>query len=239
MRSSKFLIMLVFATILSCKKELPEYQINGLWLVKKVTMGNEEMITPALNWMQFNTDSTHAFGNGWLQNSFGSWTFQKKSKILTIKNDIGFSDYTNPMKIALSEKNMTCKLKVDEMEITVFFERIDKLPTSEANKLYGLWKIDSTFINSKDVSDSLNPDKKAMLFLRWDNNFEIRNYPEGEKYGIFKTQAFRQQLEMVNYSRRSPKFQFYDFIVDDEKLQLKSKDEKTVLKLSRIDQFLK
>lgn len=239
MRSSKFLIMLVFATIISCKKELPEYQINGLWLVKKVTMGNEEMITPALNWMQFNADSTHAFGNGWLQNSFGSWTFQKKSKILTIKNDIGFSDYTNPMKIALSEKNMTCKLKVDEMEITVFFERIDKLPTSEANKLYGLWKIDSTFINSKDVSDSLNPDKKAMLFLRWDNNFEIRNYPEGEKYGIFKTQAFRQQLEMVNYSRRSPKFQFYDFIVDDEKLQLKSKDEKTVLKLSRIDQFLK
>lgn len=134
---------------------------------------------------------------------------------------------------------MTCKLKVDEMEITLFLERIDKLPTSEVNKLYGLWKIDSTFINSRDVTDSLNPEKKAMLFLRWDNNFEIRNYPEGEKFGIFKTQSFRQQLEMINYSLRSSKFQFYDFIVEDEKLQLKSKDAKTVLKLSRIDQFLK
>lgn len=239
MKSNKFLILLILVTIISCKKELSDFQINGLWLVKKVTMENEEMITPALNWMLFNPDSTHAFGNGWLQNSVGSWTFQKSSKILTIKNDIGFSDYTNSMKIELSKKNMTCKLKVDEMEITLFLERIDKLPTSEVNKLYGLWKIDSTFINSRDVTDSLNPEKKAMLFLRWDNNFEIRNYPEGEKFGIFKTQSFRQQLEMINYSLRSPKFQFYDFIVEDEKLQLKSKDAKTVLKLSRIDQFLK
>jgi hypothetical protein len=104
MKSNKFLILLVLVTIISCKKELSDFQINGLWLVKKVTMENKEMITPALNWMLFNPDSTHAFGNGWLQNSVGSWTFQKSSKILTIKNDIGFSDYTNSMKIELSKK---------------------------------------------------------------------------------------------------------------------------------------
>ena len=66
---------------------------------------------------------------------------------------------------------MTCKLKVDEMEITLFLERIDKLPTSEVNKLYGLWKIDSTFINSRDVTDSLNPEKKSNAFFKMGQQF--------------------------------------------------------------------
>lgn len=242
MKNSKLLIVLVLTTLISCnKQQKPDDPnlISGLWLVKKVTIANEEMVTPALNWMQFNADSTHAFGNGWLQHSVGTWSFNKNAKVLTIKNDIGFSDYTNPMKVELNKNNMICKLKVDDMEITVILERIYKLPTSEANRLYGLWKFDTIIMNKKEVSDSLNPNKKAMLFLRWDNNFELRNYPKGEKYGIFKTQAFRQQLEMVSYSKSLPKFQFYDFTTENDTLVLKSKDEKTVLKLSRIDQFLK
>ena len=58
-----------------------------------------------------------------------------------------------------------------------------------------------------------------------------------EKYGVFKTQGYRNQLEMINYSV-SPQFQFYDFNLEGDKLVLKSKDEKTELKLSKIDQFL-
>ena len=63
-----FLIVIVF----SCShKEQKVSNIDGLWVVKKVKVGNQE-ITPISRWMKFNTDSTQSSGNGWVQYSVGT-----------------------------------------------------------------------------------------------------------------------------------------------------------------------
>ena len=71
------LLILVTFLLTSCKNEQTQKEnaILGLWVVKKVKMGDQEM-TPIARWMRFNKDSTQTSGNGWLQHSEGSWVFK-------------------------------------------------------------------------------------------------------------------------------------------------------------------
>jgi hypothetical protein len=243
-KSKMFLIAMVFATLLSCNTAVNtenQKQIFGLWKVKIMKINNEDFTLPN-RWIQFNVDSSQASGNGWLQSSVGTWTYQKDLNLLTVQDVEGLinsSDanfYTAPFKVELTKNVMTLKYKNEEKDVIVVLERINKLPTSESNKLFGLWKFESIYIDNKEVSDSLNPEKKAMLSLNWENTYTLYNYPQGEKYGVFKTQGYRNQLEMINYSV-SPQFQFYDFNLEGDILVLKSKEKKTELKLFKIDQF--
>lgn len=222
---------------ISCEKEQDSKNtIDGLWLVKKVKMGDQEM-TPIARWMRFNKDSSQVSGNGWLQHSMGSWSYNLKSNTLSITNTNGIADEFEPFQVNLQDQIMKWNRTEDGRPIEVTLERIHKLPTSEANKLYGLWRFDSIFEDDKEISKTLNPSKKGMLFLRWDGTYELRNYPEGEQYGIFKTHAHRPQLDMVSYSKE-PEYQFYEFRVNNNTLTLTATNKEKQLKLTRIHQFL-
>lgn len=186
--------------------------------------------------MRFNADGTQASGNGWLQHSVGIYNLNVKDE-LTVTNTFGIKDDAESFKVNIDNNKMTWQRKENDLDITISLERTDKLPTSEANKLLGLWKFDSIINDGKEVSDSLNTENKAMLFLRWDNTYELRNYPEGEKYGMFKTHGHRAQIDMVSYAE-VPVFQFYSFSLKDDKLLLKATNKDTEIKLTRIHQFL-
>ena len=231
------LFIVVFMFIISCNNNEKETQkIDGLWGIKNVKMDGTEM-TPVARWMRFNADSTQSSGNGWLQHSVGNWSFNKNSKKLSVTNTNGIIDNAEPFTVQFDNKSMIWSRVEEGHPIEVTLERIDKLPTSPANKLYGLWKFDSVLEEGKEVLDSLNPTKNAMLFLRWDNTYELRNYPKGEKYGMFKTHGHRTQIDMVSYSKE-PKYQFYEFGLDDNVLTLKSTNSNKQIKLTRIHQFL-
>lgn len=242
MKSNVILIVLIFTIIISCseKQQIDNHQvINGLWLVKEVKINDQDM-TPIADWIRFNADSTQTSGTGWLQHTIGSWSYQNDAKILTIKNNIssnGSINYEDFFNVTFDKNLIVLQRKNEGKGLSITLEKADKLPTLEANKLFGLWKFNSILIDNIEVSDSLNPTKNAMLDLRPENGYTLYNYPKGERYGIFKAHYGKQQLEMVNYSR-SPKFQFYKFTIDGNKLLLNSTDNKTVLSLSRIDKYL-
>lgn len=236
MNKLKILVSIIgFIVFFSCEKENTKPAINGLWMVTKVKMGDEDM-TPIARWMRFNADSTQTSGNGWLQHSEGTWNLNKNNQ-LTVTNTNGLLDTAEPFNVKFENENMIWSRDEIGQPIEVTLERTNKIPTSEANKLYGLWKFDTIFESGKEISDSLNLSKKAMLFLRWDHTYELRNYPRGELYGIFKTHAHRHQIDMVSYSK-IPKFQFYEFKFDGNNLLLNSTNSNKQIKLTRIHQFL-
>ncbi|EAQ41296.1 hypothetical protein [Polaribacter sp. MED152] len=234
----KYFLTLVLTILLFSCNEKNTHQndnIEGLWLVKKVNMNNQDL-TPIAKWMRFNADSTQSSGNGWLQHTVGSWSVSASNE-LSLTNTYGIKDNAEPFKVKFLNGKMIWNRVEEGNPIEVVLERTDKLPTSEANKLYGLWKFNSIIEDDKDVSKTLNPSKNAMLFLRWDNTYELRNYPKGTKYGIFKTHGHRLQLDMVSYSKK-PEFQFYNYNLKDTTLVLKSTNSKKEVKLTRIHQFL-
>lgn len=230
----KNLLLSAFVVFLfSCdnqnKKEL---KIDGLWLVKKVKVGQEEM-TPIAKWMKFNADSTQTSGNGWLQHSFGSWSLYKNK--LSMKNTNGLDDESEPFKISLEKSKMTWSRVEEGENIQVFLERINKIPASDGNNLMGLWKLDTVFLghHTENLKSS-----SITLFLRWDNTYVIQQSKEEKYYGIYKIHGHKPELQMVNYGE-TPEFKFYKFSISDDKLTLTNTDTNTKLIYSRIHQFPK
>lgn len=240
-KSTLLCIAIVLVTLGSCKKGLePENQhkIHGLWIVKALKFTNEDL-TINKKWFRFEADSTQTSGNGWQQHTTGSWSYQKESNRITIKNDNNFNDfleYKNPFKVTFDKNRMTLQGTDRGEDVTIVLERATKLPTTEANKLLGLWKFDSIFVDDKEVSDSLNPTKKGMIYLGSENNYTLYNYPEGEKYGVFKTHSMRNQIDLIN-SSKTPAYQYYKFSLEDDNLTLKSTNSNKEITLTRIHQF--
>ena len=231
------LLILVTFLLTSCKQKqtLKEDTIHGLWVVKKVKMGDQEM-TPIARWMKFNADSTQTSGNGWLQHSEGSWVLNKYNQ-LSVKNTNGLIDESEPFTVKFENRNMIWNRTEEGENVSVILERAEIIPKSKGNRLMGLWKIETISIDDKNVTSALNPNDKATLFLRWDNTYVLENYPKGKIYGVYKVHAHKPEIQMVNYGDK-PQFQFYQFSIDKNTLILKSTDQKTKLELKRIYQFL-
>ena len=231
------LLVLAFVFLFtSCNNKLEEkVKIDGLWLVTKVKMGENEM-TPVAKWFRFNSDSTQTSGNGWLQHSFGKWSFNLNTNKLSAINENGVTDTAEPFTVRFENQNMIWSRTEEGQSVQVFLEKTNKIPASEGNRLIGLWKINSFSIDDKNVDSVINPSKKAALHLRWDNTYVFYNFPEGKKYGVYKIHGHKPELQMVNYGDNS-KFNFYKFSLDKNKLELISTSGNNKITLTRIHQF--
>ena len=152
-------------------------------------------------WIRFHADVT----NGWQQHTVGSSSYQKESNMLTNKNENNFNNplqYKTLFKVKLYKSNMTLQGKEEEIDLTIVLDRTNKLPKIEANKVLGLWKFDSIYVVDKETLGSLNPTKNAMISLIWENSYILYNYPQAEKYGIFKTHSTRKQIDLIDLGRK-------------------------------------
>ena len=234
MRTIKpFILILITVFLLSCEKEDLK-NINGLWLVEKVEVG-ENTMTPVARWTRFNKDGTQTSGNGWLQHSVGNWFL--KDKLLTVKNTNGINDEYEPFSIEIEKDKMIWTREEEGQEVSVFLKRIDEIPASEGNKLIGLWKLTKVLEDGNDITVVANPDGKSMLHLRWGNVYVQHNMPKGRQYGIYKIHDHKPEIQLVNYGESS-RFSFWNFSIDDQKLKLISRDQKSEMEFERIHQFI-
>lgn len=202
--------------------------------MEKVIMGDQSM-TPIARWMRFNTDSTQTSGNGWLQHSYGKWSL--KDNQLKVIDSNGITDTFQPFTIVLKDSTMTWKRKEVGQQIEVSLKRINTLPVSGGNKLFGLWKLTKSIDKGNDIKAIVNPSNKSMLHLRWDNMYVQHNIPSGKQFGIYKIHAHKPEIQLVNYGNES-KFSFWNFSIDNEKLILNSTDNKSTMEFERIYKFI-
>ena len=101
----------------------------------------------------------------------------------------------------------------------------------------GLWKLTKVFEDGNDITVVANPDGKSMLHLRWGNIYVQHNMPKGKQYGIYKIHDHRNEIQLVNYGESS-QFSFWNFSIDNQKLKLISRDQKSEMEFERIHQFI-
>ena len=63
--------------------------IVGFWEIKEVIVGGKIM-TPVAKWSKINKDGSYQSGNGWLQNSEGTWKFDKKNNLYSPHRIYGY-----------------------------------------------------------------------------------------------------------------------------------------------------
>src|SRR5210317_922475 len=102
MKITSILSLIIVLSFFSCEKTKT---IEGLWVVKLVVAGDEEM-TPNARWTRFNSDLTQESGNGRFQHSYGTWKLNQNSNELFIENTNGLDDINEPFVISLNQSEM-------------------------------------------------------------------------------------------------------------------------------------
>ncbi|MDT7832092.1 hypothetical protein RQM59_06850 [Flavobacteriaceae bacterium S356] len=235
MKKIAIISVLIWAAILltACKSKENNTSIEGLWLVEKVQMGTQEM-TPIARWTRFNANYTQSSGNGWLQHSVGSWGLDGNK--LSVENTNGISDGFEPFQVSLEGEKMIWKRKEEKDTVHVFLKKIEKLPTSKGNDLFGLWKLVGYAENGVDATSKINVPERAMIHFRWDNVYVQHNMPAGKRSGVYKIHGHKPEIQMINYGDGNS-FDFWKFEIVDDMLIMTSTDKTTEIKFKRSHQF--
>lgn len=181
-RSLSFLIAFCFASFSGFA------QVEGLWLVESVSMGEQSM-TPVAKWTRINPDQSYQSGNGWLQNSAGTWAFDKSRSTFLPIASVGQEDPFGPFSVNFQAGKMVWVRMEEEAEVKVVWKPIDVLPKAPADKLIGLWKVE-------------NGNDDETLFLRWDKIY-VRTVNGQRSTGYWFMNAHRPELELIPHGEYS------------------------------------
>lgn len=191
----KHVLIAVLFSLISCEKKTT---IEGMWLVKSVKVGEDE-ITPNSRWMKFNSNFTQQSGNGWQQHSIGTWKLDQNSHELTIHNTNGLDDLNEPFRITLSENDMIWKRKEENKAVEIRLEKIQQLPPTLGDQLLGLWKLENTIGSTNYFPRS--KDTESFLFFRWDKRFVIGS-ASGRKNGVYNVHGHKPEVELIPYNKQ-------------------------------------
>lgn len=232
MKKSHITSLLIIAILfINCKKST---EIEGLWIVKSVVVGDQEM-TPNARWMRFNSDYTQQSGNGWFQHSIGTWVFDKNQKELSIKNTNGLIDKNEPFKVSFEKNKMIWNRVEEGQNIVVNLKRANKLPKTYGDKLLGLWKLKESNGNGFFFDESIQ--NNEYLFFRWDKRFLI-NSSKGRIRGVYNVHGHKPEIELIPYNDKI-KRSFWKFQHNEGEISLNllNSDSVIVKKFVRIQEF--
>lgn len=207
-------------------------QISGLWEVTNVSVGTEEM-TPIAKWTQLNDDGTYVSGNGWLQNSDGSWEFDQSNSEVSITPETGFEDSFGSFKVSLESDNEMVWIREEEgQKVTVRYERISSIPKSWSDLATGIWDLSTATRSGNDALEEFDPTGDRFIFLRWDKLF--MDYTSEERIsGIWRIGAHSPALDILYYDNsKSPNYWQYSFNGEDEMIWKMGEVTLTFLRLT-------
>ncbi len=170
-------------------------QLDGLWVVTKVSVGNQVM-TPIAKWVRFEHER-HTSGNGWLQHTTGTITYNKKISTLDIKNDNEPNEDVGPFTIASLTSDEMRWTRIEEGEnVVVDLKRANALPMSPSDEIHGLWGLEKATKAGADITSQYDPKKKYTMFIQWTHNYVINNGAE-KITGIWYVNAHRPELKLL------------------------------------------
>ncbi len=229
----KKIIMLILLTTLfyGCSEK---ENIEGLWVVKNVQVGDKKM-TPNARWTKFNNDFTQQTGNGWFQHSNGTWDFNKNSRELLIKNTNGLIDQNEPFKVSFDNNKMIWKRIEEGQNVVVTLEKTNELPKTYGDHLLGLWKLENSKGNGVFFDESV--ENNEYLFLRWDKKFLI-NSSNGKINGVYNVHGHKPEIELIPYNSKI-KRSFWKVDYNNEQISLKllNSDSLVTKSFVRIHEF--
>lgn len=129
----------------------------GLWEVMQVTV-DKETLTPTAKWFKFLSDGTMEAGNGWVQNTIGSYNYDQDTQQLLQANN-GKVDEYGAFQISIAEHNMTWKRTEDGLPVVVSLVKVTKKPLGPWDLIVGTWKTKGAGPNAREIR------------FRWDRIF--------------------------------------------------------------------
>ena len=215
MKITSILSLIIVLSFFSCEKTKT---IEGLWVVKSVVVGDEEM-TPNARWTRFNSDLTQESGNGRFQHSYGTWKLNQNSNELFIENTNGLDDINEPFVISLNQSEMIWERTEEGQNIKVILERSSQLPETYGDKILGLWELEKAIGNGRYFKESDKKEINDYIFFRWDKRFVIES-EKGRVNGVYNVHGHKPEVELIPYGDQV-KRDFWEIQFEENQIYLK------------------
>jgi hypothetical protein len=232
---SVILILLFLTPPQICKSQ----SVTGFWEVTEVMVG-KEVKTPVAKWTRINKDGSFQSGNGGIQNSEGTWSFNKKTKLF-LPIETNLKDPYGGFNVRLSKNQMFWERSEDGEVVKVKLVRINKLPKSTADLLVGLWDLKEITKKGQSEKSSYDPDDKHYIFIRWDRIY-VERTPDGNKAsGYWHIDAHAPQLTFLSHKKNKPEERWQVEVnnTDLKMVGLSDSNKGTEVLYIRIDEFPK
>lgn len=226
-------VFFALSLVMSCQNKP---SIGGLWIVKLVKVGDQEM-TPNARWTRLNADFTHESGNGRLQHSYGTWHFDTNTRELSIVTENGLADPYEAFNVRFKNGQMLWDRVEEGEQVQVVLERVDRLPETYGDQLLGLWQLESAEGSGKYFAESASSPANGFIFFRWDRRFVIGS-DKGRINGVYNVHGHRPEVEFIPYGEQLVR-DFWSFDASHETITLKllNSDSLVTRKFKRIYEF--
>ena len=233
MKITSIVSLIIIISLFSCNKTTT---IEGLWVVKSVVVGDEEM-TPNARWTRFNSDLTQESGNGRFQHSYGTWKLNQNSNELFIENTNGLDDINEPFVISINENEMIWERTEEGQIIKVILERSSQLPETYGDKILGLWKLEKAIGNGSYFKESDKIEINDYIFFRWDKRFVIESEKDRVN-GVYNVHGHKPEVELIPYGGKV-KRDFWRIQFEENQITLKLLNSDTIVtrQFRRIHKF--
>jgi len=193
--------------------------LTGLWEITVVTVG-DEIMTPVAKWTRINDDGTFESGNGWSQNSVGTWQLEKGTAYLKLLAKNGIKDEFGPFSVMMTTSNdMSWQREEEGMNVVVSLERIEELPIAPADNLQGLWDLVEAVEDGESTLSTYDPDGKYYIFIRWDRIYVERTAKGQRSTGYWHINGHRPHLTLMSHDK-SENAKSWRIEVSDSKLTM-------------------
>jgi hypothetical protein len=191
-------IILTFLLFLSLTN-LYAQKITGLWKVDRVIVGDQVM-TPVAKWFKFEKRGQYTAGNGWQQNDYGSYSYNKKEKTFLPKSAIQANEF-GAFKIGIKGSEMQWSRMEQGMQVVVNLTPTTQITMAPKDSLLGIWEIEKyTRIPDKNEGDSIQHKKIEKLVFSWTQNY-VQFLASGEKKrGYWYVHAHRPELRFIDFN---------------------------------------
>lgn len=174
-------------------------RIPGLWQVDQVTVG-DELLTPTAQWFLFEANGQQSGGNGWIQNSKSTWTYNSSSyELLTYDSD-GRADAYGPFNLSFKDSYMIWQREEHGMTVKVTLSPIEEKPLAPWDKITGEWTLLKYETFNKSTNVMVITDVEPFnYYFGWDRRY--RQFDASGKRigtGIWHIEAHSPWLWMIS-----------------------------------------
>lgn len=191
---------------------------TGFWEVKEVKVGGK-LKTPVAKWTRIHPDGSYQSGNGWIQNSVGTWRYNDEKKIFKPSETNGIVDPYGAFNLSFAADTMIWKREEDGMAVVVKLVKIRELPKATAELLVGIWDLEDVVRNNKSEKTALDPDDKQYIFIRWDRIYVERTAKGEQGGGYWHINGHRPEITFISYDENK-KREGWNVSVDDHNLTM-------------------
>ena len=208
---------------------------DGLWGVVSVHAG-DRLVTPVAKWFLIEKDGVYKSGNGWTQNSVGTWTYDESTGQFAGHSTNDIKDEYGAFNLKLDQGKMIWDRMEDGMKVTVVLQQIAEIPAAPADLVQGLWKLTSVMKDDVNMTSTVDPQSKQFLHIRPDKRFRLRTSDNSGIRGFWHMNGHRPRLTLIHDDRSVDNLAFTVEIVDNQ-LMMRQAEKGIVYTYQRIFEF--